>query len=169
MRSKWTGDKLKVAVERYNEMVNGINGAVPELLAIVDGAKVTNERIGKRERDKIQEVITRHLGGKTYMRGHLCCEYQYTLYLQADICAPVREFSVEYAEIMVPLAEKKDGTWEKHEYALPLLVTVDSVNAATVSVEQAELEVRKAREALSQAELKQIAATQTQPVQFIGL
>lgn len=150
MRAKWTGQNLFVAVQRYNAMIEGLNKAAPLVSAILDNAKVTESKVGKRERAKIADILEVYLPQDGWTRCYLDTNYTTGIYLKADISAPVSDHGCAYAETSVCVASRdyQATAWSKVEVVPAELKTLDEIQGGIADAEQAE---EREREAISAA------------------
>jgi len=107
-RMKWNEANLPQAITRINEMREVMNRIGPEAAKIVNGAKITGNKLDKRERDKIQALIKAQNHPK-YMRIWLDANYSTGLYLDADISAQVSDYGCQYSEERFCIASSAYG------------------------------------------------------------
>lgn len=167
MRSKWTSEQLNVAVERYNEMARGLAIAAPLVAQVLDGAKITGNKVGKSERDKIKAIVGEHVPGmpdKPWGRCYLNTDYSYTLYLNADINAPTGDHGCNYAHVSIAVAQRSKESngnnvliprWEAVASDMPKPITVSEVERLIQLATEAE---EAANAAISAASTAKIAA-----------
>jgi hypothetical protein len=137
-RRKWNPEYLPEAVNRYNQTAEAMREALPKIRAILNGAKVTQSAIGKRDREAIQSIIGQHFTAPR-MRAFLDTQYEYTLYLRVDFNSHDTEYGVSYADMTTAIASKHSGdaTWTALEAKAPSQTTLDAVEAAIARASQA--------------------------------
>lgn len=164
MITKWNAESLPLAVERYNAMAAGLAIAAPLVAKVLDGAKITANKVGKRELDKINEIIRAHIPGITeaWGRCYLNTEYSYTLYLAADINAPTGKHGCNYADMSVAVAQRSKGSdghnvliphWQAINAELPKQITVNEVLEKIRLATEAEEAALAARSAAGYAKI----------------
>ena len=153
MRSKFRGSYLAEAVRRRNVLAAALRDVAPVVRKILNGARITGDKVGKREREKISALLRPHIDANPWMRLYLSTQYEYTVYLYADFNAPASENTCNYGELTLAVAERKDGIWTACNQDAPVDVALSDVEAKIAACEAAAEAVRAAESALCDARI----------------
>jgi len=108
---KFTDADIPEAVKRYNTLIRHINTIAPQIAEALGGAKITNDRIDKKTRTKIQAIIDAENMPK-YCRVYVDKPYS-LLHLQYDFSAPDGAGCCEYIHGSICIAHQDNGeTWQ---------------------------------------------------------
>jgi hypothetical protein len=158
MNAKWNNETLPEAVRRYNAMIAALNSMIPEVCLVLNGARITADKVDKRTRDKVRAIIEKYFPMENgeralWARFWLGLEYSSAVYLDADISSSVGPHTVDYAKVQTRLAGNDAGTWEGAEPVARELVTVEGVKERIQAANDAREAEDRARDIRYRAEV----------------